>query len=301
MDSGWESNNCSEQAAGSRAQPQRLMPGTARGHPGYLPYGYLSISQTLLGFNGDRRDPVTDCYLLGNGRRAFNPRLMRFISSDRMSPFAAGGLNSYAYCLGDPVNRHDPQGNVSIKKLALSLSRRGNHRTAKGPGKVNSYGGSYISETRVHTKIEENFSPAVNKITINQDAKIPAGYELIGYHGSRRPNAEKTLLSGLNSRHGTVMWYGHGFYTSPYVNVASIYAGRDGRIYGVYAKNFSEWVHGKHFKLPNREEMVILESAYKNVIVRREVKFPLVLSDTFEKFMNSPPDENWRLWSSSRM
>lgn len=75
---------------------------------GYHPNGLLS----LLGFNGERPDPVTGHYLLGSGYRAFNPVLMRFNSSDSLSPFGKGGLNSYAYCVGDPVNRNDPTGHT---------------------------------------------------------------------------------------------------------------------------------------------------------------------------------------------
>jgi RHS repeat-associated protein len=52
-------------------------------------------------------------YLLGNGYRAYNPRLMRFHSPDSWSPFGRGGLNPYMYCVGDPVNRSDPTGHVS--------------------------------------------------------------------------------------------------------------------------------------------------------------------------------------------
>lgn len=65
---------------------------------------------SLLGFNGEYSDPLTRHYLLGNGYRAFNPVLMRFNSPDALSPFGRGGLNSYAYCAGDPVNRVDPAG-----------------------------------------------------------------------------------------------------------------------------------------------------------------------------------------------
>ncbi|KPA87407.1 RHS repeat-associated core domain [Pseudomonas asplenii] len=67
---------------------------------------------SLLGFNGERPDPLTGHYLLGNGYRAFNPVLMRFNSPDSLSPFGEGGLNSYAYCQGDPVNLVDPGGHV---------------------------------------------------------------------------------------------------------------------------------------------------------------------------------------------
>jgi RHS repeat-associated protein len=81
----------------------------------YSPYGHRSAESgllSLLGFNGERPDPVIGCYLLGNGYRAFNPVLMRFISSDSLSPFAKGGLNSYAYCSADPINRSDPTGHA---------------------------------------------------------------------------------------------------------------------------------------------------------------------------------------------
>ncbi|WP_448111429.1 RHS repeat-associated core domain-containing protein [Pseudomonas lini] len=87
-------------------------------HPfAYALYGHRLASNgllSLLGFNGERPDPVTGHYLLGNGYRAFNPVLMRFNSPDSLSPFEKGGLNSYAYCLGDPINQIDPTGHRSM-------------------------------------------------------------------------------------------------------------------------------------------------------------------------------------------
>ncbi|WP_082457523.1 RHS repeat-associated core domain-containing protein [Pseudomonas sp. Leaf48] len=83
----------------------------------YSPYGCRPGENgllSLLGFNGERPDPVTGCYLLGNGYRAFNPVLMRFNSPDSWSPFGKGGLNSYTYCLGDPINLCDPQGHTAF-------------------------------------------------------------------------------------------------------------------------------------------------------------------------------------------
>lgn len=83
----------------------------------YTAYGHRSTESglsSLLGFNGERPDPVTGHYLLGQGNRAFNPLLMRFNSPDELSPFGDGGINAYAYCGGDPVNRYDPSGNSSI-------------------------------------------------------------------------------------------------------------------------------------------------------------------------------------------
>ena len=83
-----------------------------RPHPlVYTPYGHRPPGSgllSLLAFNGERPDPVTGHYLLGNGYRAFNPVLMRFNSPDRLSPFGEGELSAYAYCAGDPINRNDP-------------------------------------------------------------------------------------------------------------------------------------------------------------------------------------------------
>jgi len=79
----------------------------------YAPYGHREVVTGLPGlpgFNGEQPDPDTGHYLLGNGYRAYNPLLMRFNSPDSLSPFGEGGLNAYAYCVGDPVNRSDPTG-----------------------------------------------------------------------------------------------------------------------------------------------------------------------------------------------
>ncbi|WP_458130953.1 RHS repeat-associated core domain-containing protein [Pseudomonas sp. R3-41] len=79
----------------------------------YSVFGYSPIdkaSHRVLGFNGERYDKNSGFYLLGNGYRAFNTVLMRFNSPDNQSPFGDGGINAYAYCTGDPVNRTDPSG-----------------------------------------------------------------------------------------------------------------------------------------------------------------------------------------------
>ncbi|WP_122847555.1 RHS repeat-associated core domain-containing protein [Pseudomonas viridiflava] len=83
----------------------------------YSPHGHRAPLNHLPGFNGEQPDPVTGHYLLGNGYRAYNPVLMRFNSPDSLSPFGKGGLNAYAYCTGDPVNRSDPSGHELIDTL----------------------------------------------------------------------------------------------------------------------------------------------------------------------------------------
>lgn len=82
----------------------------------YTPLGVVSPppgAAVVSGYNGERQDPISQTYHLGNGYRSYNPMLMRFAAPDSWSPFGAGGLNAYLYCEGDPVNRTDPSGHLS--------------------------------------------------------------------------------------------------------------------------------------------------------------------------------------------
>ncbi|SDY61920.1 RHS repeat-associated core domain-containing protein [Pseudomonas syringae] len=118
-------NNQSDSALLVTDQQQSVI--AAQGLPfAYTPYGHRHPSagpMSLPGFTGQRLDPVTGHYLLGNGYRAFNPVLMRFNSPDSLSPFGEGGLNAYGYCEGDPVNRVDPSGHwpVFLKGILRGL------------------------------------------------------------------------------------------------------------------------------------------------------------------------------------
>ncbi|MBI6899964.1 RHS repeat-associated core domain-containing protein [Pseudomonas putida] len=94
----------------------------------YAPYGDLPTGVATphnLGFNAQLREHI-GYYLLGNGYRAFSPRLMRFLSADHLSPFGAGGFNSYMYCSGDPINNIDPSGHIK-RPLANLLDPIGIH------------------------------------------------------------------------------------------------------------------------------------------------------------------------------
>jgi RHS repeat-associated protein len=98
----------------------------------YTPHGHRPPENgllSLLGFNGERPDPVTGHYHLGNGYRQFNPVLMRFNSPDSSSPFGEGGFNAYAYCENDPINHADPSGKA---KLHLILRRIFNQPDVSG-------------------------------------------------------------------------------------------------------------------------------------------------------------------------
>lgn len=79
----------------------------------WTPYGSGSAAGQLPAFNGERLDPESEDYHLGNGYRTYSPTLMRFRCPDDLSPFGAGGINPYAYCAGDPVNFTDPSGHIS--------------------------------------------------------------------------------------------------------------------------------------------------------------------------------------------
>ncbi|MFJ4454815.1 RHS repeat-associated core domain-containing protein [Pseudomonas sp. NPDC089392] len=96
----------------------------------YSPYGFRETNDHVseFGFAGKRLDKVSGCYPLGNGHRFYSPMLTRFIQADALSPFSAGGINAYAYCQDDPINRHDPSGRFfewlrrSVSRLNLWLS-----------------------------------------------------------------------------------------------------------------------------------------------------------------------------------
>jgi RHS repeat-associated protein len=92
--------------------------GSTSGATGKVP---RRLANSPLGFNGERQDPTTGLYHLGQGYRVYNPALMRFHAADSMSPFGQGGVNAYAYCLGNPINLRDPSGHFGILSLLIGI------------------------------------------------------------------------------------------------------------------------------------------------------------------------------------
>ncbi|WP_338010010.1 RHS repeat-associated core domain-containing protein, partial [Pseudomonas sp. GM60] len=65
--------------------------------------------------------------------------LMRFNGPDWFSPFGRGGLNSYAYCLGDPINLSDPNGTSPpfFKRMSgRPIYKSGPERPPNTPAKI---------------------------------------------------------------------------------------------------------------------------------------------------------------------
>ncbi|MFY1664817.1 RHS repeat domain-containing protein [Pseudomonas sp. Pseu.R1] len=83
----------------------------------------VSTEHVPFGFAGQRHEPLTGWQILGD-YRPYDPVLMCFLSPDSLSPFGKGGLNPYAYCAGDPVNRIDPDGHswVSYALAGIGLA-----------------------------------------------------------------------------------------------------------------------------------------------------------------------------------
>jgi len=80
-------------------------------HQRFTPYGFSTrIPLSPVAFKGDYFDPISQGYPLGTGYRAYSPILMRFKSPDSLSPFGVGGLNPYAFVVGDPINLNDIDG-----------------------------------------------------------------------------------------------------------------------------------------------------------------------------------------------
>jgi RHS repeat-associated protein len=74
------------------------------------------------GYAGTYEDCVTLAYSLGNGYRTYLPYLMRFSAPDSFSPFWLGGINPYAYCGDDPLNRSDPSGHMFLEEMTAEFA-----------------------------------------------------------------------------------------------------------------------------------------------------------------------------------
>ncbi|ORC43846.1 hypothetical protein BZK31_28960, partial [Pseudomonas floridensis] len=111
-----------------------------------------------------------------------------FNSPDSLSPFGKGGLNAYAYCLGDPVNRKDPTGRVpGLRGIQKAASRL--------------FGALYKAPQRARRAI---FGPPKMRLSNYRDLSGVALYDrikknrkkelLISAHGARPSNSDGSFI-----------------------------------------------------------------------------------------------------------
>ncbi|MCP8634505.1 RHS repeat-associated core domain-containing protein [Pseudomonas mosselii] len=220
----------------------------------YSPYGYHPELTISLGFNGERLEPITGHYLLGNGYRAFNPVLMRFSSPDSLSPFARGGLNAYAYCLGDPVNHRDPSGHT-IERYFVSAFER----------------------------LLRN-APDVMEASLTGQNSL--ALKLISLHGSDKAN-EHSLRNGVSSAFSERKTNGAGFYTTPKPKKANGYARNStdgGYVYGVFAKQPEIFVPEVHYVQYSSGVLLFLEPAFEFLVVQKEIVGPMHFNAKYVEF-----------------
>lgn len=247
---------------------------TTQPHPlVYTPYGHRPAENgllSLLSFNGERPDPVTGWYLLGNGYRAFNPVLMRFNSPDSWSPFGRGGMNAYAYCLGDPRNGADPTGKFSIFPKGYNPIK----------GLKNMLG--------------------LRTPTSQKKPTLPPGTESpVGYHGTSEINAQNILVNGAQeSFMGTNtnnLSMGPGFYITNDLEVAKGYARDHLRnnqravVLKVYVKDIQQKKEGIDYVLGTRGhegEIVFSTSAYKDMTFKRHGSIRQNDPSTYRRALN---------------
>lgn len=175
----------------------------------YSPYGHRPAENGLLsvlGFNGERPDPVTGHYLLGQGHRAYNPVLMRFNSPDTLSPFGKGGINAYAYCSNNPITRVDRTGQNWVTQVFKPFKKA--HKYFPTLDKSISDDARYIHALEAATNTLSR-KEKINKITryiddinvINDKIKydIKSAENIIKKMGSETPSSfSKSVIESTN-------------------------------------------------------------------------------------------------------
>jgi RHS repeat-associated protein len=225
----------------------------------YSPYGYHPELTITLGFNGERLEPITGYYLLGNGYRAFNPILMRFNSSDSMSPFDLGGENAYAYCQGNPVTRCDPSGH-GLFEFVFSMARPYFSRVLSGTSRLPLGGAVQTKQVAVPSGSD----------------KMSSTLTFLGFHASEEIH-RGSLERGLSLNYSFRASQGRGFYYATTTGHANEYsaqidkAGGKSHIYFVFA-DIRKWTYGVEYKKDAFGTPMIKPEGFKDVVVLFEIQ-----------------------------
>jgi len=270
----------------------------------YSPYGHQAPhhdSNLLLGFNGERDEPVTGHYLLGNGYRAFNPVLMRFNSPDSLSPFDEGGINPYCYCDNNPINLSDSSGHIPslMVQKAVDLFKRSSKGWIDRMSKI------YTMQKRVGDGIHAEkmarwaYTPP-RRLSLSEPLSTSRTHsnslqdlDFVGFHGTHKNNIA-SLSRGLDSERMTGGMNGKGFYTTPHYQVAKMCAGgNDSSVLGVYVKDFQRMKPGRDYDvetgaffhgedMSDYTEIIFRKPAYHLVTVNKDIRRKVVFPKSAE-------------------
>ncbi|WP_447740849.1 RHS repeat-associated core domain-containing protein [Pseudomonas laurentiana] len=159
-------------------------------HQAYSPYGFIANNSftTLLGFNSQPYERICSGYPLGAGQRFYAPNRQTFNQPDARSPFGKGGINSYAYCHNDPVNRHDPSGHM------FEWLRR----------KVLDWTGLNLTAPRV--RLTQTATPALPSQTTRADHSVLTVENAVSVLMREEIISEPTAVATINSAQAFRSW-----------------------------------------------------------------------------------------------
>ena len=163
-----------------QAQSVVNMVGSKNGQPqvlaayAYSPYG---IESSLIqpkaqgplkrfGFDGQLTDSTSGWQLMGQGYRAYNPMIKRFMRHDSESPFGKGGINGYNFASNNPIANYDPTGHSTLGIILGSL------------GIVASTLGTILSLGTATPELSFSFAASVAGIAAGVSSDVTGGLSL---------------------------------------------------------------------------------------------------------------------------